>query len=304
MRVTNLSSTKELGLGWVEPHGIRLVPSGSALIDDKYASNASLISAVNSGLLSITGFNIGDSSDYVSNTEFESFVKGLFTISSWTKSGTIAKGTAATMTGNVTGIYDLSEYNVLNLKFDGLYTVLVEFTKAQHLPATIVSELNANTSFAKYATASVSTGFVKITNKSCGVNSSIEILPEPRSCATTLGLSVDVNGTGTVFTVTIVTKNTGGEGVSGITHAVKLYNANTGTVACTKYMIQRVSKGVATTLYTGESSITTGENGQIEFEVSYDDETPDSGCYLDVEIPATHFLATKPVSRLIVVATA
>jgi hypothetical protein len=242
----------------------------------------------------------------VTSSEFNSFIKGLYIIpSTWTKTGTIAaSATPGSITGTHVGPFDTTYKFVLNFLFDGVNSVLVELPKGQIDLATTVSFLNAHTVFNKLGIASDSTGFLRITSRCLGTNSSVAMLAEERSAVASFYLSTPtiVSPTGTVATVNIPTINPTGMGIQSIQHSIKIYTTNFGTSTVnTELKIQRITKGTLVSgLGTTEVVINSGNTGEITFEVAAPGAITLEG-WAQVVLPSNHYFAQIPTDRLRVV---
>lgn len=295
MKITNLT-VSAIFLGFVEPFGINLPASGTITILDSYGSNTSLRALADSTppIIRIDSYSASSSEidAYIGSAEFNTYAQGLFNISSWVSVGSVTKGTGYALISTIADTYNLLIENTLQFKFDSLYTVSVVLSNTYYSLAGLISALNGDTTFAKYAVASVdSTHYLKITSKATGSNSKVECLKGD------LGLTTIVAATGTVAEVTITAKNPCGYGIYGLPLAVKLYSHATNPVISTQFHIQRVTIGTSSTINLAEVASITGDNGVLKFEIGSDD-TITEVCYVDIVIPSDYFLAVKPSSRL------
>lgn len=315
MKITNLTSGAKR-MGFLGNHGLILPHSGSLNVDDKHASHPSLHQMQRDGLVSLDNFSINDApsadpfregqGDYVSVVEFNESMKGLYVIpDGWAMADSPdATATPMILVGSDVGPFDTSALNFLKIKFDGLNTVLVELPKGQLDIATLVTTLNDDTEFAKYGVAvDDGGGKLKITSNALGVNSSIEFIDEARSAIAKVFMLVPAEITlpeGAVGTITFDTHNPVGNGLVGVEHTVTLYDASTGGSEVTTYQIQRVTKGeIISGINDTQAVIESGEDGEIEFEVAAPG-TIANPCYVDVDVPSTHYFAQKPATRIIV----
>lgn len=320
MKITNLK-TFELNLGFIEPNGIKLAANASVVVDDRYSGHSSLITMRDNAIVSLSSYDMADAPsvspfasnpfDSVSVEEFNVFMKGLYQVkSTWSKTGTVqASATAYNIVNTVVSPYNLTSKYKLSFLFDSLYPVSVTLPTGVIDLATVVATLNDNTTFAKYGLAADHTEgelhFIKISSKAIGVNSKVEFVADALSCVEELGFDdpTITAGTKTVATVTFQTVGPSGVGIKGITHTVQLRNkaaAGEGDTNSLEFTGQRVSVGTVTasTLNTSELTIATGDDGVITFEVTTDGVITEDGCWLDVSIPAAHYLAAKPATRL------
>lgn len=293
MKITNLTANRVF-LGFVEPFGVILSASGTLTLLDSYSANTSFQALVDSNVIRIDSYSASssESDPIVGSSEFNSYAQGLFNISSWVSTGSVTKGTGYTLISTIADTYNLIHINALQFKFDGLYTVTVTLSNQYYSLAGLVRALNSDVTFAKYAVAGVdSTHYLKITSKSTGPNSLVEVLTGD------LGLTTVVAATGTVATVTITAKNPCGYGIYGLPLAVKLYSHATNPTISTQFHIQRVTIGSSSTINLAEVAGIAGDDGVLKFEVGSDD-TITEVCYVDIVIPSDYFLASKPGSRL------
>lgn len=312
MKITN-NTSGEKRLGFLGNHGLILPDSGHLIVGDEYASHPSLRKMETDGLILLGSYSINDEpsadpfkkdqGDYISVAEYNDSMKGLYVIpDGWAMTNSPeATATPMIVVGSDVGPFDTSSLNFLKIKFDNLNTVLVELPKGQLDIATLVITLNNNTEFAKYGVAvDDGGGKLQITSNALGVNSYVEFIGEARSAiAKIFMVSLTVTPpTGGVGTINLDTHNPVGNGLVGVKHTITLYDAASAGAQVTTYQIQRVTKGIIHSgINTPQAEIESGDDGKVEFEIAAPGVI--SGlCYVDADIPTTHYFAQKPSARL------
>ena len=318
MKITNIKG-EPIHLGFLGNHGRTLAIAESVVVEDKYKSHPSIKTMELAGVITTASFSADDQIDaeksafdrdpysYVSSGEFNSYSSGLFKVlDTWTSTTTpTATATPEIVTGSAIGPFDTSQKYILTTLFDGLYEVSVSLPRGQLDIAGVIAALNGDATFATYGVAGQSAGKLTITSLGLGINSSVSFVDSQLSAVTALKLATVVStaATGVVATVVITTVNPTGQGVSGISHAIKLYTTDVGvSTLSTEFQIQRVSVGtVISGLYTAEAVIATGASGVITFEVAAMGTITEPGDWVAVVVPDTHFLAVIPTARLQVI---
>jgi hypothetical protein len=187
---------------------------------------------------------------------------------------------AAIITADTAGPYDVSTNDTLKIFYsedggtvyrsvtvDGLAGADPEASTA----AEIATDLNANTNFARWFTASNSSGSLRITSKALGANIKVYVTGSANGEFDFSELSTGTAGagTGTAITVNATVKDAFGEPEPYAQVKVNLYNASTASTATDNFQIQCVSKGA---VISGEISkeciIAADKDGAIEYQIA------------------------------------
>lgn len=315
MKITNLTS-RDIFLGFIGSNGAKIIANSYGIFDDKYGSHPSLANMVNSGIVTVSSYDVDDSAadiggstqygknqdDFVGPAEFNNIAKGLYIVkSTWSKTSVVQASAVGAYVESVTaGTFDTTVKNVLKMKFDGTKIILCNLPIGHTDSVAVAAALNANSLFSSVAVAADNAGKLKITSKTVGVNSNVEFMDEYRSAVQQLYLTAPaVLDTKTVATVTVPVVGPIGVGMQGVEVTLALFTTLGGSTPSTNFWIQRETKGfVKSGIRTNSIVVLSGEDGNIVFEVAAPVAITESECWLDVVLPANHYFAQKPVAKL------